>query len=304
MDIYASLKALLAIGSLLAVGAFLVGLFRVVSLRRRHWRDPAFARSTRNIEIGVLVVAGLMGLSVLNSGAKALESRIAAAEAAVVAKERAQAAEVTRQRLAKELQAQRGTLVDDIQRKVAAGKMAEARSDLQRYAVLGDPQVTQMIGLLDKEIEISGLLAKVATDIPPLQKARVYERLVVLAPGVVEYQVQAKRQGVLAQKAADELSAKAREQVVGEARDKREGKTGRMMYLLARVAPGRELYLASDETYIGTIVDIKTRHLFANGMVEPAILVLMKSGALQYIPRATAVRIYKTPELNSDRPAS
>ncbi len=251
------------------------------------------------MEIALLVIGTSFAISGSSAVFSSVESGIAGLKATAMAKERAQAAEAARHKLAEEFVVKRAEVIADVQRKVTAGNLAEARAELNRYAPLADPEVSKMIAMLDAELEIRTLSAEVAIAMPPDKKARLYQRLAVLAPGVADYPLQAKRQAALAQKASDELAAQ--ERVARAAAAKRERETVDLIYLLARVEPGRELYLASDGSYIGTIAVVKPDHLFPDGDRADAILVLFKDGSLSYLPRKIATRLYKTPRLASDR---
>jgi hypothetical protein len=64
--------------------------------------------------------------------------------------------------------------------------------------------------------------------------------------------------------------------------------------LVANVWVGKELFLASDCTPIGTIADVQGDFHFADGTVRDAILVSFADGFAEWIPRKTAQRLYLT----------
>ncbi len=64
--------------------------------------------------------------------------------------------------------------------------------------------------------------------------------------------------------------------------------------LVANVWPGKKLYLASDCSLIGTIVDVEDDYKFPDGTERNAILISFKDGSTDWIPRETAQRLYLT----------
>lgn len=64
--------------------------------------------------------------------------------------------------------------------------------------------------------------------------------------------------------------------------------------LVANVWIGKKLYLRTDLTFIGTIIDIAPRHRFPDGTTRPGVLVRFRDGSADWIPRQTLQRIYVT----------
>ncbi len=64
--------------------------------------------------------------------------------------------------------------------------------------------------------------------------------------------------------------------------------------LVANVWPGKELFLASDCSPIGRIVEVRDDYRFPDGTERDAILISFNDGSSDWVPRKTAQQIYRT----------
>lgn len=64
--------------------------------------------------------------------------------------------------------------------------------------------------------------------------------------------------------------------------------------LVANVIPGKELFLKSDCTPIGVIVDIASDYAFPDGTERDAVLISFRDGSADWIPRKAAQLLYVT----------
>ena len=64
--------------------------------------------------------------------------------------------------------------------------------------------------------------------------------------------------------------------------------------LVANSWPGKKLYLRTDKTFIGTIVNAQEDHFFEDGTRRDAVLIRFKDGTDDWLPRETVKRIYVT----------
>jgi hypothetical protein len=62
----------------------------------------------------------------------------------------------------------------------------------------------------------------------------------------------------------------------------------------ANLYEGTELYLVSDETYIGTVVGFEDDHQFPDGTEHNGVLIRFADGSSDWVPRKTVQRIYVT----------
>ncbi len=64
--------------------------------------------------------------------------------------------------------------------------------------------------------------------------------------------------------------------------------------LVANVSPGKELFLASDCSRIGTIADVQSDYRFPDGTLRDAVLISFADGSADWIPRKTVQLLYIT----------
>ena len=62
----------------------------------------------------------------------------------------------------------------------------------------------------------------------------------------------------------------------------------------ANVWPGKKLYLASDLTYVGEVIDVADKQRFPDGTIRKAVLISFADGEVDWIPRDVVTRIYLT----------
>ncbi len=179
-----SLAAYLAIcaGSLIAYAGL-----------RKRWQQPGSARSTRSKDLAALALVFLSALLSVFVGGLYLDRRVAEAKMVAEVQDRTAVAARLRKQIADELEAVRETLIDRTQRKIADGKLAEARAELARFAPLQDPQIAKVVALLDKELEIRKLLEQSGSETAPQRLAAIYSRLSDLVPDSTAYKQHAAR---------------------------------------------------------------------------------------------------------------
>jgi hypothetical protein len=71
-------------------------------------------------------------------------------------------------------------------------------------------------------------------------------------------------------------------------------KQGEWRSLITNVNPPQPLFMESDKTYVGELVDIDDVHTFQDGSTGKAIKLKFKDGKTAWIPRNVATRIYVT----------
>lgn len=179
-----SLAAYLAIcaGSLIAYAAL-----------RKRWGQPGTAKSTRNKDLAALALVFFSALLSIFVGGLYLDQRGAEARMIAEVQDRTAVAARLRKQIAGELDAVRETLIDRTQRKIAEGKLAEARAELARFVPLQDPQIAKVIALIDKELEIRKLLEQGGSETAPQRLAAIYSRLAELVPDSAAYKQNAAR---------------------------------------------------------------------------------------------------------------
>ena len=180
----------------LSLAAYLVicaGSFIAYAVLRKRWEQPGSGNATRNRELAALALVAFSALLSVVVGGLYLDQRAAEARMIAEVQDRTAVAARLRKQIAGELDAVRETLIDRTQRKIADGKLAEARAELARFVPLQDPQITKVMTLLDKELEIRKLLEQIGSETAPQRLAAIYSRLAELVPDSAAYKQHAAR---------------------------------------------------------------------------------------------------------------
>jgi hypothetical protein len=64
--------------------------------------------------------------------------------------------------------------------------------------------------------------------------------------------------------------------------------------VIGNIWVGTNLYLATDKTYIGKVVDIESNHRFSDGTIRDAVKINFANGQTFWMPRETVKMIYVT----------
>lgn len=163
--------------------ASLVALWRLA--RQWHTHDVAARQRWREallLGLAVLVAVALVALAQEQSQRQARAQRLQAE-----LQERDRIAALLRTRIGKELDSVRAMLAERTVRHIEADTLADARRELARFAELRDPRITQMLALIDTELEIRALVAQSLVESAPQALARIYARLAELEPSNPQY---------------------------------------------------------------------------------------------------------------------
>ncbi len=108
-----------------------------------------------------------------------------------------------RTRIAGEVDAVRAMLADRTVRSIERNTLEDGRKELARFVELKDPGIVQMLGMIDKELEIRDLVRQALAESAPDKLHALYTRLAALAPDMADYKHQAARYAALAQSQAE-----------------------------------------------------------------------------------------------------
>ena len=179
-----------------SLAAYLVvfaGSFAAYTVLRRRWEQPGVGRSTRRRELAALVLVCLSALLCAIAGGLYLDQSVAEARMLAALQDRSAIAARLHKQIAGELDAVRETLIDRTRRKIAEGKLVEARDELARFVPLQDPKIATIVALIDKELEIRKLLEQSGSETAPQKLAAIYSRLAELVPDSTAYRQNAAR---------------------------------------------------------------------------------------------------------------
>ncbi len=168
--------------AIVAVAAMVV-LWRLSA----QWQRHGLAMAARLREFLALVLATAVGIALVAYTQHRIQQQDQAQQLQAELKERVRIAAVLRSRINKEVDAVRMMLADRTVRHIEQGTLTDARKDLARFAALKDPRITQMLSLIDTELEIRSLVAQSLSEPAPKALARIYTRLAELEPSNQEY---------------------------------------------------------------------------------------------------------------------
>lgn len=166
-----------------------VGLVAVAVLWRLsvQWRQHEVAAGARAREFLALALVTGVGLGVVGFGQDYLQRQADIQRLHAELQERDRIATDLRTRINSEVDAIRAMLADRTVRNIERNTLANARTDLARFAAIKDPRIGQMLALIDTELEVRVLVAQSLHESDPPALARVYARLTALVPDNQEY---------------------------------------------------------------------------------------------------------------------
>mgnify|MGYP000007271202 CR=1 FL=1 len=158
-----------------------------------QWQRQRVSGAVRIRSTLVLVLVAAVALVLVAAAQRHLQDQEDERRLQAELRERDRIAKVLKTRLSTEIDAVRAMLADRTVRNIERDSLTKARDELARFAPLNDPRITQMLTLIDTEIEIRTLVAQTLAETTPDKLAPLYARLAKLAPDNQEYRDNAAR---------------------------------------------------------------------------------------------------------------
>lgn len=179
--------------SLMACGVILVAAVFASRALFRQWNRHRVSAGTRAMETTALGFATVTALLVVvfvhaHFDKQDRDQRLIAE----LAQKNALAAEL-RIKITSEVDRVNGMLADRTVRRIEQQQLTQARDELARFQSLNDPRITQMLALIDTELEIRDLVAKTLSETAPDRLFAIYTRLSELVPDHAQYKESAER---------------------------------------------------------------------------------------------------------------
>lgn len=183
------LEHLDGISPLIVAAYVIVALVAMLMLWRLslQWQRHRVSTAARSGELLALVLVTVVGIALVAYAQDQFERQAQAQRLQAELAERDRVASVVRTRINQEIDTVRALLADRTVRHIERDTLADARTDLARFAQLKDPRIAQMLALIDHEIEVRSLVAHSLTERSPQALARLYTRLAELEPSNQEY---------------------------------------------------------------------------------------------------------------------
>jgi hypothetical protein len=179
--------------SLAACGVILLAAALAFRLLHRQWNRHRVADSTRSREsaaLGFVAIAALLAVVFVHSYFDKQERDI---RMLAELEQKTTLASELRSKITAEVDRVRAMLADRTVRRIEQQQLTQAREELARFQSLNDPRITQMLALIDAELQIRGLVAQALSETAADKLFAIYSRLAELVPDHAQYKENAER---------------------------------------------------------------------------------------------------------------
>lgn len=152
-----------------------------------QWRQHGVAGGARAREVLTLAIVTGVALGVVGFGHDYLQREAEIQRLHAELQERDRMAADLRTRINSEVDAVRAMLAERTVRNIERDTLTAARIDLARFASIKDARISQMLALIDTELEVRALVSQTLQEGDPSALARVYARLSELVPDNQDY---------------------------------------------------------------------------------------------------------------------
>lgn len=182
--------------SLVACGVILVAALFTSRLLLRQWNRHRVLAGTRAMEASALGLAMLTALLLVVFADAHFDKQDRDLRMTSELEQKNALASELRAKITTELDRVRAMLADRTVRRIEQQQLTQARDELARFQSLNDPRITQMLALIDSELEIRNLVAKTLSETAPDQLFAIYTRLSELVPEHAQYKDSAERYAI------------------------------------------------------------------------------------------------------------
>jgi hypothetical protein len=179
--------------SLALCGAILLAAFITLWMLLRQWNRHRVSNATRNRETATLVFATLTALLLVAGVHAHLDKQDRNIRMLAELEQKNTLATELRSRITAEVDRVRTLLADRTVRRIEQQQLTQAREELARFQSLNDPRITQMLALIDTELEIRALVAQALSETDAAKLFSIYTRLSELVPDHAQYRESAER---------------------------------------------------------------------------------------------------------------
>jgi mannosyltransferase OCH1-like enzyme len=179
--------------SLALCGAVLLVAFFALWTLLRQWNRHRVADATRNREAATLVFATLTALLLIAGVHAHLDKQDRNIRMLAELEQKNALGAELRNRITAEVDRVRTLLADRTVRRIEQQQLTQAREELARFQSLHDPRITQMLALIDTELQIRALVAQALSETEPAKLFSIYTRLSELVPDHAQYRENAER---------------------------------------------------------------------------------------------------------------
>lgn len=179
--------------SLAACGVILVVALLASRALARQWNRHRVSDGTRAMEGTALGLAAVTALLLVVFADAHFDKQDRDLRMVAELEQKNALASELRLKITAEVDRVRAMLADRTVRRIEQQQLTQARDELARFQSLNDPRITQMLALIDAELEIRNLVAQTLSTTAPDQLFAIYTRLNELVPDHDQYKESADR---------------------------------------------------------------------------------------------------------------
>ena len=179
--------------SLVACGVILVAALLASRVLLRQWNRHRVSSGTRGMEASALAFATVTALLLVVFVHAHFDRQDRNLRMMSELEQKNTLASELRVKITAEVDRVRAMLADRTVRRIEQQQLTQARDELARFQSLNDPRITQMLALIDTELEIRALVANTLSETAPDKLFSIYTRLSELVPDHVQYSESADR---------------------------------------------------------------------------------------------------------------
>jgi len=182
--------------SLAACGVILVAALLASRMLLRQWNRHRVSSGTRGVEAAALGLASVTAVLLVVFANAHFDKQDRDLHMLAELEQKNTLASELRIKITAEVDRVRAMLADRTVRRIEQQQLTQARDELARFQSLNDPRITQMLALIDSELEVRNLVAKTLSETAPDRLFAIYTRLTQLVPDHVQYKESADRYAV------------------------------------------------------------------------------------------------------------
>lgn len=179
--------------SLAACGVILLAAAMAFGLLNRQWNRHRVAGATRSRESAALGFAAITALLAVVFVHAYFDKQDRDIRMLAELEQKTTLASELRSKITAEVDRVRAMLADRTVRRIEQQQLTQAREELARFQSLNDPRISQMLVLIDTELQIRGLVAQALSETAADRLFAIYSRLAELVPDHAQYKESAER---------------------------------------------------------------------------------------------------------------
>lgn len=179
--------------SLAACGVILLAAALAFRLLHKQWNRHRVGDSTRSREsaaLGFAAIAALLAVVFVHAYFDKQDRDI---RMLAELEQKTTLASELRAKISAEVDRVRTMLADRTVRRIEQQQLTQAREELARFQSLNDPRITQMLALIDTELQIRALVAQALSETAADKLFAIYSQLAELVPDHPQYKENAER---------------------------------------------------------------------------------------------------------------